>query len=347
MTSTTGTDEHPEVTEISALAEGALSPSRSADLREHLADCELCEEVRTSLDEIRTLLGTLPGPSRMPEDVAGRIDAALAAEALLDATAARSLDASDNEGSLVSRETAAPHSESVSRETAARPSEGVSRETATLPPEDVSRETAEAPDGRTMLPARVSRETSVRRPTSRPSAATGPGRRRPSPGKARPRPSRLWPKALLGAACAAAALGVGVTLLLPGDSGKQDRPQAVHESQSPDVLASGDLKTRVHELLATSSRTTQFQGKHSESSDAPMRDFGATAPSCVQQGIGRSDQILASQQDGYKGVPAYLVVLPHPSDTKLVDAYVVSSACVEAAPPAPGEVLLHRTLPRT
>ncbi|WP_229322368.1 hypothetical protein [Streptomyces sp. UNOC14_S4] len=141
---------------------------------------------------------------------------------------------------------------------------------------------------------------------------------------------------------------MGVALLLPGDSGKQDRPQAVHESQSPDVLASGDLRTRVHELLATSSRTTPFQGKHSEhSSDAPMRDFGATAPSCVQQGIGRSDQILASQQDGYKGVPSYLVVLPHPADTKLVDAYVVSSACVEATPPVPGEVLLQRTLPRT
>lgn len=92
MTSTTGTGEHPtgehpEVSEISDLTDGLLSPSRSADVREHLAGCPLCDDVYASLEEIRALLGTLPGPLRMPADVAGRIDAALAAEALLDATA--------------------------------------------------------------------------------------------------------------------------------------------------------------------------------------------------------------------------------------------------------------------
>lgn len=87
MTSTTGTNAHPEVTEISALAEGLLPPGRSADVRDHLAHCTLCADVLASLDEIRALLGVLPGPARMPADVAGRIDAALAAEALLDSTA--------------------------------------------------------------------------------------------------------------------------------------------------------------------------------------------------------------------------------------------------------------------
>ncbi|WP_127354725.1 anti-sigma factor [Actinacidiphila soli] len=91
MTSTTGrtgtgTEEHPEVAEISALAEGILPPQRSTDVRGHLEACVLCADVRASLDEIRDLLGTLPGPPRMPADVAGRIDAALAAEALLDAS---------------------------------------------------------------------------------------------------------------------------------------------------------------------------------------------------------------------------------------------------------------------
>ncbi|MDJ0340211.1 hypothetical protein QMK19_01235 [Streptomyces sp. H10-C2] len=87
MTSTTGMDSHPEVSEISDLAEGILPPGRSADVRGHLDTCGLCADVRTSLDEIRNLLGTLPGPPRMPADIAGRIDAALAAEALLDSTA--------------------------------------------------------------------------------------------------------------------------------------------------------------------------------------------------------------------------------------------------------------------
>lgn len=86
MTSTTGADSHPEVAEISALTEGILPPGRSAEIREHLADCALCADVRDSLEEIRELLGTLPGPQRMPADIAGRIDAALAAEALLDST---------------------------------------------------------------------------------------------------------------------------------------------------------------------------------------------------------------------------------------------------------------------
>ncbi len=87
MTSTAGTDEHPEVSEISAFTEGILPPERSADLRGHLTHCLLCADVRDSLNEIRSLLGTLPGPPRMPEEVASRIDAALAAEALISATA--------------------------------------------------------------------------------------------------------------------------------------------------------------------------------------------------------------------------------------------------------------------
>jgi hypothetical protein len=112
VTPTTGTDEHPEVAEISALTEGILPPDRSADVRGHLGDCVLCADVRASLDEIRGLLGTLPGPPRMPADIAGRIDAALAAEALLDSTSP------DSAPTAVSRETAAEAVPArVSRET--------------------------------------------------------------------------------------------------------------------------------------------------------------------------------------------------------------------------------------
>ncbi|WMX46084.1 anti-sigma factor [Streptomyces roseicoloratus] len=87
MTSTADTTQHPDVSEISDLTEGLLSPSRSAAVRLHLDGCPLCADVRASLEEIRGLLGTLPGPPRMPAEIAGRIDAALAAEALLNATA--------------------------------------------------------------------------------------------------------------------------------------------------------------------------------------------------------------------------------------------------------------------
>ncbi|MDO0934626.1 hypothetical protein QQY66_24180 [Streptomyces sp. DG2A-72] len=87
MTSTTDTAGHPDVAEISDLTEGLLPPDRTADVQRHLDECDLCADVHASLEEIRGLLGTLPGGQRMPDDVAGRIDAALAAEALLQATA--------------------------------------------------------------------------------------------------------------------------------------------------------------------------------------------------------------------------------------------------------------------
>ncbi|MFI6021077.1 anti-sigma factor family protein [Streptomyces sp. NPDC051287] len=87
MTSSTDTTGHPDVAEISDLTEGLLPAGRTAEVQQHLDTCELCADVLASLTEIQSLLGELPGPQRMPADIVGRIDAALAAEALLDATA--------------------------------------------------------------------------------------------------------------------------------------------------------------------------------------------------------------------------------------------------------------------
>ncbi|MEU6815718.1 hypothetical protein [Streptomyces sp. NPDC046860] len=81
MTSSTDTTGHPDVAEISDLAEGLLQPSRSADLRRHLEGCEPCAEVHAALAEIQSLLGTVTDVPPMPTDIADRIDAALAAEA--------------------------------------------------------------------------------------------------------------------------------------------------------------------------------------------------------------------------------------------------------------------------
>jgi anti-sigma factor RsiW len=109
VTSTTDTAGHPDVAEISDLTEGLLPASRTADVRRHLDECELCADVLASLEEIRGLLGTLPGPPQMPADVAGRIDAALAAEALLQATAPEVVSApAPVETAHVSRETSPP-----------------------------------------------------------------------------------------------------------------------------------------------------------------------------------------------------------------------------------------------
>ncbi|MFB0616367.1 hypothetical protein [Streptomyces sp. AGS-58] len=80
MTSTTDTAGHPDVAEISDLTEGLLPPDRSSDVRRHLGTCELCADMYASLEEIRSLLGSVQEPERMPDDVAARIGAALAAE---------------------------------------------------------------------------------------------------------------------------------------------------------------------------------------------------------------------------------------------------------------------------
>jgi len=140
VTSTTDAGRHPDVAEISALADGLLTPERTAAVRSHVDGCGLCADVRSCLEEIHDTLGALPGPAQMPADVASRIDAALAAEALLDATA----------------------SGTVSRETVDGPAR---------PAEDrpVSRETGDRSE-----PVPVAHATS--RPKARRRAVTGPGR---------------------------------------------------------------------------------------------------------------------------------------------------------------------------
>ncbi|MEV5509275.1 zf-HC2 domain-containing protein [Streptomyces orinoci] len=319
MTSTTGTDGHPEVAEISALTEGVLPPGRTADLREHLAGCALCTDVRSSLDEIRRSLGTLPGPVRMPADVAGRIDAALAAEALLDATAPRT----------VSRETTVPAPGPVSRETAE------------------AAETVATASGNTNTKAtatdRVSRETGDR-PPARPRAATGPGRG-PSAGPSTgPGRRRRWPRALLGTACAAAVISVGSFLLQSGGDGGTRAHQGTPTPAK--TLAAADLRSQVHTLL-NSHEPSESRGLSAQNSSETLRDSGTTAPACVSEGIGRSEPALATRQENFSGTEAYLVVLPHPGDDSVVDAYVVSAACASASPSVPGRVLAHQTVPRS
>ncbi|MET9775268.1 hypothetical protein ABZ023_13585 [Streptomyces sp. NPDC006367] len=98
---------HPDVAEIADLAEGLLPSARTTDLRRHLDTCELCSDVYMSLEEIQGLLGTLPEPQRMPDDVATRIDAALAAEALTSTTPPQAVEDTDTVGTRVSRETTA------------------------------------------------------------------------------------------------------------------------------------------------------------------------------------------------------------------------------------------------
>ncbi|MFC9427353.1 hypothetical protein [Streptomyces sp. NPDC056987] len=318
MTSTTDTAQHPDVSEISDLAEGLLSPARSTDLRQHLDGCELCADVHDSLEEIRGLLGTLPGPPRMPADVAGRIDAALAAEALLDATAPG--DASTPEESTAAA--------------------------------DVSRETSFAPEPSSpaATPAVAAGTVRTDRPAGRPKAATGPGRG----GSSRWRRHRTT---VLGAAFGAAFVGIGA-LLLPSlqasDSdvtSKQASAPANSAAGDHELFSETRLQDRVDTLLSagagaseesgtTPGQPRSMEGGDRSTSNSPLLTPAPDVPACIQRGIGSSLSALAAERGTYQGSDAYLVVLPDSGDSTRVQAYVVDAACVTKAPTTDGTVLL-------
>ncbi|MGW9041393.1 anti-sigma factor family protein [Streptomyces lydicus] len=309
MTSTTGTDEHPEVSEISDLTDGLLSPSRAADLRGHLATCALCADVYASLEEIRGLLGTLPGPARMPADVAGRIDAALAAEALLDRTTA---------GAGVA----------------------VSRETATAPV-CVSRETdVEAP----RPPSLPTRPAGRPRGAAGPGRRTPNGRS----SRARRWPRVLLGTAAAAAVLSFGGLLIQNVALDGTQADRPNRPTATTEKTTggPGGLTTASLGSHVQALLAAKSPHKSPGIGARSSPETPLRGSADTIPSCVRLGTGRTEAPLASSHTRYQGKDAYLVVLPDPANAQRVSAYVIASSCVSATPPSPGKVLLSHSYPR-
>lgn len=312
-TGATGTIRHPDVSEISELTEGLLSPSRTAEVRSHLGDCALCADVRASLDEIRALLGTLPGPSRMPADISGRIDAALAAEALLDATTPRT------EAGTAGR---------------TGPAGGGAAP-------DVSRETAPAP--RT--------ETSALRPSGHPAGPTGPGRRRARRRIAVI--GGLLTACAVGVLLANLFSGPEPVSDLssrkdPASAQARSGGQAYTaqglQGTVQGLLASSD---QVKKVPGDQSNTYGVENNSPAAPGlAPADRVAPPVPACVQKATSRSEEPLASERGSYEGTDVFLLVLPHPGDPATVDAYLVSAACV-TAPSAPAEEpLLKSTYPR-
>ncbi|MFJ4687844.1 anti-sigma factor family protein [Streptomyces sp. NPDC088789] len=304
MTSTTDLTGHPDVTEIADLTEGLLSSSRTAEVREHLETCELCADVHASLEEVRGLLGTMPGPVGMPTDVADRIDAALAAEPFPPGV--------HDDDALVSRET-----------------EGGART-----PHDLD-------DG-----VRVSRETSVAadRPAGRARVSTsGPGR------KAHDR-ARRRRVTVIGAAFAAAAVGLGSVLLSTLTNGETSTPGNGERSTAvADTFSSGTLERQVADLLTVpetastlgTERTPKDDLGVEGEADPPRVLQEPSVPDCVREGIGRDDPALAVDEGVYQGTEAMLVVLSDPSDARRVTAYIMDSTCIKRSSTAIAEILLQ------
>ncbi|MGW1013893.1 hypothetical protein ACWD4X_28110 [Streptomyces termitum] len=330
MTTTGKTDavQHPDVSEISDLTEGLLPPSRSATVRRHLDGCLLCADVRTSLEEIRGLLGTLPGPPRMPSDIAGRIDAALAAEALLDATAPDSARPVPRETTPAGITPTVPH--------AAPPADTPS--SGTTPSRTVSRETP-----------RSSARPATDRPAGRPAATTGPGRDRAR------RRNRIALLSGLAATVVALAGSFGLHALGQKDASTADSTRAVASAPRNDSFSGSPVEDRVHALLAEENapapKTEQPRSLAAEGGDTPgtarRHREAAAVPSCVLTGTGRTEGVLAAERGEYRGAPAYLLVLPDRTAADRVQAYVVDSSCADTgAGNTPGELLLTTSYPR-
>ncbi|MEV0491049.1 hypothetical protein [Streptomyces atratus] len=280
-------------------------------------DCELCGDVRSTLEEIRGLLGTLPAPARMPDDVADRIDAELVAEA------------------------------DVSRET----------ETATEQVQEAGRDKARGPGAEN----RAVQSNAADRPAGHPRAIGGPGRR------SAPRRRRI----IFGTALGAAAVGMSVLMLQmvqpsQNSSGAKAADMGASDSKTGESAFSGSpLDQRVHTLLSNAEAppskppnadkqapsvdvqsTPAGESPAASSSDTPLRVPVASIPACVHLGTGRKTAALAVEEGTYEGIHAFLVVLPHESDTTLVQAYVIDASCVHTDPAGRGDLLLTRAYAR-
>ncbi|WP_043676034.1 anti-sigma factor family protein [Streptomyces xylophagus] len=316
MTSTTDTTGHPDVAEISDLTEGLLPPSRTAEVQRHLDECELCADVHDSLEEIRELLGALPGPPRMPAEIAGRIDAALAAEALLGATAPESLSTS----TLVS----------ASRVTSGEDHEGTEAH--------VSRETSSAAD----------------RPSGRAHAATGPGRKDRNRGGRRGRIvlGAVFTAAVLGAG----SLFIQSLGDHKSSDAAQGNPTSSAdlfskeklENQVTDLLSTKTATSQGIGGDLNAASEPSGRGSSIKTHDTIKVAPSGSVPECIRQGINRGNtDVLGAKKGTYNGTAAYLVVLPDASDVSRVTAYVVDAACVSRKTSTPGKVLLTRSYARS
>ena len=302
---------HPPVEAISDYLEDLLPAEAAAELSRHLEDCPECLDTHAAIEEIRALLGHAE-PVQLPGDIAVRIDAALAAEALLSST----------EPTTASEAAAAPL-----------------RTTGGAHPTGSSSDAAHGPSGAS--------------PGSR-----GPGR------KPRRESARKLRRAALGLAALAVVGVVTVSLLQLHTDGKSAGsasvagPQAVGGRSEAGtggypLFTDAALSEQVRQLVAARSglgpkAATGSDGSVKNSPAVP--GAAAAVPACITLATHRgAEEPLTSTQGSYNSTPVYAVVYYDATDPlHSLDVYLVAASCAATATATstPGQVLLHRTVPR-
>ncbi|WP_335934127.1 hypothetical protein [Streptomyces sp. PTD5-9] len=314
MTST-DTSGHPDVAEISDLTEGLLPPSRADEVRGHLDGCALCDDVHASLIEIRDLLGTVPVPQRMPDDVADRVDAALAAAAVGSAV-------SDGPAH-VSRETTPTRTAEPNAKIPAMDRPAGRPRAATGPGRRSPGPRRRAAVLGTALGAAVIGVSLFLLQSVQPAQdADAPKTAMHDSGSATGDGSTFSESTLEGR----------VRTLLRHADRQSSTPNGIGpEKQAPSV---------------TTQSTPGNSPQAPEPPSAPLRTPTASVPACVRAGIGLDTPALAVEAGTYEGTNAFLVVLPDRSDPARVQAYVVDAACTRDETVSEGKLLLSHSYAR-
>lgn len=247
----------------------------------------------------------------MPADIAGRIDAALAAEALLDTKAPAEAEDKD--------EAEAQSASPVSRET-------TSADSPTTP--------ADRPSGHPRAatgPGRGGRARTRRRR----GAALG----------------AVFTAAAIGLGVLLLQNGGGTPTGAPESGTPRQASSALSFSENKLESQVQNLLTEESSAPSDSSTSKpsvdiQQSGPKTPRENSPMRGKTVMVPDCIQRGTGRQTPALAIERGDYKGTTAYLVVLPHASDPAQVSAYVIDATCVKQPSSAPGKLLLTHSYTR-
>jgi hypothetical protein len=290
----TGHDGHPEVIEISDLAEDLLPDDRAVVVRAHVGSCSQCADILDSLREIRSLLGELPAPEPMPGDVAARIDAALAAEAAREAEPAP--------GAEELRDSALP---------------------------DVPRETSLPASGPRQ--ADVPRGTSG--PAGRPAGSTGPGRGGRRRGLLIAALSSVGVLAVGGLVVQLGSHSSSSGASSDSGAAVRSSAQGTGASAAvgADVARLLDGRTGVKSGGSNAASSPMLGGDVTTTVTAP--DGSVTeVPVCVLKATQRTERPLAAEREDFHGVDSYLVVLPDQADADQVDAFVLTAGCTADAP---------------
>ncbi|HEY1699238.1 MAG TPA: hypothetical protein VGG75_05910 [Trebonia sp.] len=197
-----GHTRHPGTGDLADFRAGVATGARGEEIAAHVAQCSACAAITTDLDALTALLGSVPIPA-LPEDIEGRIMAAIAAEA------ART----DTQGALSGQEPVlADESGSPAATTLSGPEAGIPVADADGQPAGSGLRLL-ARGGRPRL-----RRSSSRPSSSRPSSPLSSPSRRPLSAQ---RPGVRAPLGVLVAAVACLALaGVGYTLGTPSSAAR-------------------------------------------------------------------------------------------------------------------------------